>query len=262
MNGKLDTIRKWLENNRIFFELIVALSLTSMSIIVSINANQIAEYQNELIKQENQPIFVFNLTRTVNPNYTDNGSLDKGERIDINNIGKPAYNFTAEEYIFFDIRLYNKSDNYSEKKAYVPVTNYYLYSVETDPAIGLLRSFNMDYFFPINGTNYTGNYAVYCHINEDFGNYSQTQNYFGYIDLKRYFHITYSDIYGEAHDEIYYVCGGTSYKLKEKDKIDLDKRYNNGYISNYGFLEFRYFSPAEIIKILSCCSDDPESGKE
>lgn len=246
MNGKLDTIRKWLENNRIFFEIIVALSLTSMSIIVSINANQIAGYQNELIKEENQPIFVFNLTRN------DNGSLDVGERIDISNIGRPAYNFKAEPYIFFDIHLYNESDYNSEKKAYVPVTSYYGYSVETGSPVELLLSFNKYYFRPINGTNYTGNYAVFYHINEDFRNYSQTQKYFGYIELKRYFHITYSDVYGETHDEIYYVDGGTSFKLEEKDKIDLDKRHNDGYISNYGFLEFRYFSPEEIIKILSC----------
>ena len=104
MSGKLITIREWLERNKIFFEIVVALSLTCMSIIVSINANQIAAYQNELIKGENQPIFVFNLT------YAENDRLGKGERIDVSNIGKPAYNFKAEPYIFFDVHLYNKSN--------------------------------------------------------------------------------------------------------------------------------------------------------
>ena len=145
MSGELNTIREWLEKNRIFFELVVALSLTSMSIIVSINSNQIAEYQNELIKEENQPIFVFNLT------HSDNGSLDVGERIDISNIGKPAYNFKAEPYVFFDIHSYNKSDYNSEKKAYVPVTAYYGYSIETGSPVELLLSFNKYYFRPING---------------------------------------------------------------------------------------------------------------
>lgn len=253
MSKKLVAIREWLERNKIFFELVVALSLTSMSIIVSINSNQIAAYQNELIKEENQPIFVFNLT------HADNGSLDVGERIDISNIGKPAYNFKAEPYIFFDIHLYNKSDYNSEKKAYVPITSYYGYSVETGSPVELLLSFNKYYFRPINGTNYTGNYAAFYHINEDFSNYSQTRNYFGYIELKRYFHITYSDVYGEIHDEIHYVDEGASFKLLEKDKIDLDKRYNDGYVPNYGFLEFRYFSPTEIIKILSISSDVADS---
>lgn len=189
MSRKLDTIREWLERNKIFCELIVALSLTSMSIIVSINANQIAEYQNELIKEENQPIFVFNLT------YADNSNLGVGERIDVSNIGKPAYNFKAEPYIFFDIHLYNKSDYNSEKKAYAPVTGYYGYSIKTGSPTELLVSFNKYYSCPIDGTNSTGNYAVFYHINEDFKTYSQNQNYFGYIELKRYLHITYSDVY-------------------------------------------------------------------
>lgn len=249
MSEKLNTIREWLERNKIFFELVVALSLTSMSIIVSINSNQIAEYQNELMKEENQPIFVFNLT------HADNSNLGVGERIDINNVGKPAYNFKAEPYIFFDIHLYNKSDYNSEKKVDVPVIDYYGYSIKTGSPTELLVSFNKYYSCPIKGTNSTGNYAVFNHIDGDFRNYSQTQNYFGYIELKRYVHITYSDVYGETHDEIHYVDEDTSFKLAEKDKIDLDKRFNGGYVPNYGFPEFRYFSPAEIIKILSSCSE-------
>jgi hypothetical protein len=104
MNGRLNSIREWLERNKIFFEVVVAFSLTMMSITVSINANQIATYQNDLIKEENQPMFIFNLSQA------DNGSLDIGERIDIYNIGKPAYNFDAKANIFFDVYLYNESD--------------------------------------------------------------------------------------------------------------------------------------------------------
>lgn len=180
-----------------FFEVIVALSLTGMSIFVSSTANQIASYQNELIKGENQPIFIFNTTYFHKSIYDDS---DYGEGMDIYNAGKPAYKFKSEAYVFFDISLY--SANHTKMDLLIPVLLYYVDGTVVNAPVGLLQSYSC----PIeltNGTHYTYtcNSNVFNKMSDDFF-HSGNQNISRLIDLKKYIHITYNDIYNENHDEI------------------------------------------------------------
>lgn len=248
--------REWLERNKIFFEIIVALSLTAMSIIISYNANQIATDQNNLIKEENQPIFIFNVTHF---NNDLNNSSNEVEKLDIYNIGGPAYNCSIEEYTFFNIQFSDFEGNL-RNSANIPMA-YYSGITFTGLPTGLMKSFLKNNYVIINGKKCpTEKYTVLNQISNDLYTYLQNHNSENYskengdleVDLLTYVLITYIDIYGENHDEIYYVSDGISFKLSEYDKICLTKEYNKRYVLYHGPLDlFAYMPPEEVIKLLS-----------
>lgn len=207
---KFTRFRSWLERNKVFFELSTAILLAYMSYTVSINANQIATYQNDLVKEqnnlikdENQPIFQFNFTQFNNDN------LDSAERIDIYNIGKPAHNFQAEAYVLCNIQLHNSSDNEYTKISFYQ-KNYYINTSMVSP-VGLMNSFDSAGFLT-SLPRYLNSTSLSC---------LQNQSNIEQVQLTRYVHFTYSDIYGENHDEVYCVTKLGSFKLTESEKIML-----------------------------------------
>ena len=53
----MQRIRTWLEINKVFFETFAAVLLRVMALVVSCQANRIANYQTELMEAEYQPVF-------------------------------------------------------------------------------------------------------------------------------------------------------------------------------------------------------------
>jgi len=250
MSG-IETFRKWLQRNKIFFEIIVALSLTTMSVIVANNANQIAATQNQIMKEENQPIFIFD-TR-----IPDNDTSNVMERVKIDNIGKPAYYFFAEPYVLYDIQV--RDNDYNIKKnAIIPVVDFYSYSETSGFTSGNMESFyreNLTYTIRENNSStkyYTNDTMETLYkINGDLGSYTKNRNDM-FVDLYIYIHITYQDVYGDSHDEIYCIDSyGLQSKLSEHDKIHLEMEYKKQILQDQFISDVMYIPPNEIINHLS-----------
>lgn len=101
-------IRSFLEQNKIFFETIAAISLTVMSVVVSIKSNKIASEQNTLTELSLQPYFDVYCYRTE---FDSLSFAYKQEYVDIkNNAGKVS---NVETHITSFIRCYyNREVNY------------------------------------------------------------------------------------------------------------------------------------------------------
>lgn len=234
-------LRKWLKRNKIFFEVVVTIALTIMAIYVSNTANQIASYQNELIKNENQPIFVFNMSVDEHKklNYSENNI---SESIEIENIGKPAYNFSAKSYIFFDIKLKDRNSG-EMKNVIIPITSFYNGGEYRGSPTGYMRTF---YHYSLkNGIdNYSKRDEVVEKINYDLYSYSKGE-VFADVDLKRYVLINYYDVYGENHDDLYSVGVLNYVKLSENDKIFFENKYNKQ-LKRFSVPNIQYIQPKEI----------------
>ena len=114
MTERMAKIRTWLKNNKIFFDTfaaigiaLMAIMLSYMSIQISETANQIAFYETEIMKMQNQPIFQFD----VNNIYHD--SKYEEEQLKIINKGSPISGFTYNYIIFLKITYY-ENGSFSE----------------------------------------------------------------------------------------------------------------------------------------------------
>lgn len=247
-------LRSSLERNKVFIDLVVAIALTSMSILVSYNSNQITEQQNELIKEENQPFFVFNLTEI--------DTADTLEVLEIYNAGKPVSGFSADTYTFLEI-YYHDFNNDTIKRAYVPIGNYYTFTrvAESQTGTGLLLTLKRNkHSYEKQAAYDLRKSKILRAIEENFWNYSDDQGkYYNssagvnmWASVFTYVHMTYLDIYGEEHDEIYYVDSWSYFELYEKDKIVLENKHKT--LDHISYL--MYLPPTEIIKILSNTPSD------
>ena len=226
-NNKIEILRDWLNNNKIFFETIVAvilaimaIALTIMSINVSIKTNEIAFYETEIIKMENQPIFEFKVTYYYDINDFNYPVVH--EKLIINNVGKPLKEFNCEKMIFLKITYW---ENNYPKPAFIPI----------------------DYYFPVRSKgNLTGELITF---QDSYGPYEKTGNVFKVlqaeknlseyvnrlnandsvnIDILRFIKVEYTDIFGIIHDEIYLVDQvNGAYKLNENDGATISKYYKS-----------------------------------
>lgn len=212
-------IRKWLESNKIFFETILAVGLTIMAImltLMSINisnhANQIAFYETELMKMENQPIFHF---ATNNVFHSDNNdSIYWEEQLTINNIGKPLKEFDCEDMIFMKI-VYSESDHYAYEFVLIPINDYYYFDFPSGNLIGELADLRGYY----NPKYKIFNRNAVMQADRLFSDFVQKRNASGYINIIRFIKVEYKDIFENTHTEIYFVhpLGTKTHKLKEED---------------------------------------------
>ena len=66
MKIDINKIRRALNDNKIFFEVIVASLLSFMAVYVSIQANRIAETQTKIMQEENLPQLEIRMTQEYN----------------------------------------------------------------------------------------------------------------------------------------------------------------------------------------------------
>jgi hypothetical protein len=107
MKNKIINIRNFLERNKIFLEVLTAIVLTSTSIFVSFQANNIANQANiisntqtSIMKMENTPSLEIRKTETV----SDSSGVDNVSRWTVLNNNSIISNFEIEkEYAFLNI---------------------------------------------------------------------------------------------------------------------------------------------------------------
>lgn len=229
MIGKINSIRKWLESNKIFFETIVAVGLTIMAIMltfmsinISNNSNQIAFYETELMKMENQPILHFVINNVFHPDNND--SLYLEEQLIINNIAKPLKEFDYDGMIFMEI-AYRESDSYVYEFVLIPIDDYYYYSFRTGNLTGELADLRGYY----NPKEKIFNKNAVMQADGHFSDFAKNRNASGYISIIRFIKVEYKDIFENAHTEIYFVhpSGTRTHKLNEEDGKILSDYYES-----------------------------------
>lgn len=101
----MNKFRIFLEKNKIFIETLAAISLSVMAVVVSIQSNKIAEYQNELSKQQLLPKFDVSLTQDF---FNQEKDCFTGEKITVYNSGSPFTNYHSDVESFIVIHFLEK----------------------------------------------------------------------------------------------------------------------------------------------------------
>lgn len=121
--AKIALVRTWLKRNRIFFETVAALALSTMAVLLSCQGNRIArlqailaERQTAIADVENQPFF-----RAALLIHWDSAAQRFDEdRLAVLNEGAPAYNPRVTLAQFIDLRCAS-----STKDSLIPLQGYF-----------------------------------------------------------------------------------------------------------------------------------------
>lgn len=103
--------KNWLQDNKVFFETVVMIFLTIMSIVVAYNANRISEKANDLMEAELELSKLEKL-----PRFTIKNTQNKNEYC-ILNVGGTISDATAdfEYYILIEVTKFNKRKTFAVK---------------------------------------------------------------------------------------------------------------------------------------------------
>jgi hypothetical protein len=193
-----------------------------MSIFISINANSIATNANIIAENElkvqkanNQPIFVFDEMRYGNGYF---------EKLNVYNYGAPINNIFMSSIVLLKVYSY-KFNKYTEVD--IPI-GYYDISTRSGNESNELQQFFTSDVEPLNGNNY----RLYKTL-DDFDKFKQNNNLSIDINIYKYVYITYEDIYGDKHNDLYIISDFYKHKVSdnEKEKIlfDLQENLNKGH---------------------------------
>ena len=197
---KISSIRKSLEKNKIFFELIVATLLSFMAIYVSIQANKIAETQTSIMEQENLPQLEIRMTQDYNQ---DLKIYDNNIWLFFNRGGK-ILNFDTTEYTF--LRFTNMHEMEIDSVS-LPLYGYYnMRGTLSGESEGLIYQID---------NNHNGIKEIELRNN---------LTGYGYYDIESYMQISYEDIFDKQHFEYYKVSPGIS-KISEKKWKEISVKF-------------------------------------
>lgn len=205
---------EYLNNNKIYIEVFLIVSLSVMSISIATNANIIAQNEIFIQKANNQPIFIFEETRYSNGYY---------EKLEVYNVGAPLNNFFSASITF--IKIHGRKDN-KFKEIKVPIS-YYDIATKSENESELIEFFYGD-TVPENGN--------YFRLTESIGGFYDSlrdNNISGGINYEKYVYITYEDIYGDEHNDLYLISDLNPSKIsnEQKRKILMDYYSSKYYLT-------------------------------
>lgn len=222
---RIDKIRVWLKNNKIFFEIFAAVVLPTMAIFVSWEANQIVANQTEIMKSERLPVLYLNVAQIYDPN-TKNYTQDE---LSIYNVGGPLSEFNFKEAVFFKI-AYGRPPG-EMKTALVPLIGYYSTGFVTNNPTGELAQL-------VNYEVTEGNNYKAVHTSWAFSDFASKKNALGFADIARYVKVTYKDVFGETHNEFYFASPMRTFKLSDIEGTKIFKQYED----NIGITSLDFYS--------------------
>jgi|GEM_PF-2923124 len=183
-------IRKGLNNNKIFFETIVAILLSFMSVFVSFQANRIAETQTKIMKEENLPQLELRMTQE----YNDQIKLYDNNLWLFFNHGGRLSDFDTKEYSFYKFTFHPNFDT-----LVLPLYDYLnMRGVLTGESEGLV--YQVD-------NNHHG--AKEIELRDSLSQ-------FGYYDIETYVAVTYNDLFNDKHEEYFQIGPGINRISKQK----------------------------------------------
>lgn len=189
---RLSRFRTLLEENKIFFEVFVATSLSFMAIYVSIQANKIAENQTKIMEEENLP----QLEIRMSQEYNDEIKIADNNVWHFFNRGGKLSNFEIKDYTFlkFGTRMELGNDS-----VILPLYNYLNWrGTLTGESEGLIYQIDNNH----NGVNEV-------RLRDSLSNW-------GFYQIVSYVAISYVDIFDKDHIEYFRISPGIG-KVSEKE---------------------------------------------
>ncbi|MDW8848787.1 hypothetical protein SD960_01685 [Flavobacterium sp. MMLR14_040] len=171
MKSKIIKLRNFLNRNKIFFEILAAIALTSTSIFVSIKANNISESQTRIMELENTPRIEIQRTQL----YDDSTKTNYTTKWIVFNNNSKISNFEIQKEIsYLNIRKKNG------KEIDIPLVEYLNHLGNlTGQSEGLIYEFD----------------NKYC-SEDEFLTRKEISDY-GDIDVKSFIEISYNNVLGK-----------------------------------------------------------------
>ena len=228
-------IKEWLKENKIFFETIAIVLLSTMAIIVSIQSNKIsssqlriAEDQKRIMVAQNLPLLRLNAYQV----YTKETDKYSEDIIKIVNEGPPLYEFHKDYVVFIEFEFGKRGEALS--KILIPLNGYYGSSFLTGESKNLLCT--------ITGPK---NKLKYDNFISEFRSLAEKEGYYAFDKLRRFININYKDLFEQRHSDFYEVDFFNSKKMEPEEG---QKYFTLHYQShtNLSLVEFTTIFPDEI----------------
>ncbi|MDO9036364.1 MAG: hypothetical protein Q7U51_14330 [Methanoregula sp.] len=227
-DNKIDKIRDWLTNNKIFFETIGAITLSIMALLVSLGALSVMVYQAQQVEIENQPEFLFSVETYPSSEVViiknDLPLNFPQDYLIIKNNGKAFKNMVIE-YAIIGTCLYS---SYDENKN---VTNIKLIEIPLDKST--YSNIPIDYQGKIKIPQLFANdlrnpSEIFNLIKKSFNKYLEQKGDETYaFTPSRFLSVTYDDIYEKSHTKFYFITDdGISSQITKEDYENRLKDFN------------------------------------
>ncbi len=211
-NGeKISPLKKWLSDNKIYFETIMTISLTIMGICISIISLSIDKRSVEIQEQQNMPSF------GISQKYADEciteGGLYFPERyeIEIVNYGGNISNAYLEAYSLLEVELF---DNHNMRRANIVIEDTEGYVVGKSHYSAERKSFTIMRTKEKHFQNLLLELYLKEELAADYKEYTFTILPVEYVNIK------YLDFRGRSHDEWYKLYGSDLVVKGEKVSTD------------------------------------------
>ena len=180
-------LKKWLINNKIYFETCCSLLLGIMSFCVSVNSCKLTERQIENEELLNMPLI------QVKSESFDWDDKNDSEWIYITNVGTQASDYSTYKKVYLKCN-YHSYNGDSNKELYLPISDMLDSSFPTNEYIGKIET----YLTAKNQKYYTDLYFESGKI----------KNGFLFLELKQFIIVNYKDYRGIKHRDIFSVTTG------------------------------------------------------
>ncbi|MDK8193971.1 hypothetical protein QP794_28210 [Paenibacillus sp. UMB7766-LJ446] len=237
--NKFESFRKGLERNKIFFEVLVTLSLSTMALFVSCQANTIASNQTAIAEAENMPVFEIKSTQV----YDDDRKEYTEHKVKIANEGGPIYGFDSDVVTFLNIDYLDNKDGYINKNIRVPLRGYFTASLVTSKVKGELATVQ----------GYLNNNKLFD-LTQEILNGPDAEEKFIDIEIQVYVKIRYEDFLHRYNEEYYYVPYLQTQKLSQSEGENIFKEHSEALLSKG--VEFLDLSRNKVIKIINEVNED------
>ncbi len=216
----LTRFRKWLETNKIFFEVFVAITLPIIAIYISVQANRIAENQTRIMEEENLP----QLELRMNQEYNESIKIYDNNVWSLYNRGGKLSNLSIDKMSF--IRFTNNGTN-KWNEIELPIYGYFaMHGILTGESEGLIYQID-------NNKNGFKELQLRNQLLND-----------GQFEVEAFIGFTYLDIFDNRHS-LFFKCSPSITPVLEEEWLQMQKKQNEADSTLY----FPKVSASDILKI-------------
>lgn len=218
--------KKWLKDNKIYFETLSATSLAIIAIIASYGTYKVSQTQVENERRLNQP-----LIKVSNDIFSLEGYEKDDDRfLRIENQGSPLYEYSSKLYSFLKVEAFDfpysaNESNYESR--FIPIKDYFSGRNSTNEYNGLIETYM--------GLN---NYRLVSNLEDNFRRNFSKEHPQTFISLLQYIEISYTDLFDNKTTKTFSVSsisGGTEVTVDDKIKSLYDIWNSHEKIGIYNF---------------------------
>lgn len=199
----MQSIRRWLTDNRIYFEVLAVLSLVTMTVFVIIQAKRIADVQERAARSQGRPAFAV-AYRVLSDDAAPGRQRDE---LLIVNAGGPAPGLSHELATLFKVVMGPPG---FPKTAYIPIRGYYCSAQVTAELAGPPYTYGTcDEAEP--------NALRAARLSRGFADLAERNNLAGVAEIVRFARVSYEDALGDLRSDYFLARPQGACPLYEQD---------------------------------------------